>query len=152
SPHKDHLPVLVGQLRDLVSDSFKRNREFFQSFSDNIFIISNGFRDFIVPIVTEYGVKAENVLANEFKFDDRGNISGFDENHHFSSNNGKVEELKKLNLTSYVYVILDCNIDFEMKKAVLAKNIYAFTEDEERESIIREADPVSPSLDEILYL
>lgn len=151
-PHRDHLPVLVGQLRELVSESFKRNREFFQSFSDNIYIISNGFRDFIVPIVTEYGVKAENVLANDFRFDDRGNISGFDENNPLSANNGKVEQLKKLNLPGDVYVIGDGYTDYEMKKAGLANKFYAFTENVERESIIREADHVSPSLDEILYL
>lgn len=150
--HKDHLPVLVGQLKDQVSESFKRNREFFQTFSDNIYIISNGFKDFIIPIVTEYGVKAENVLANEFRFDESGNIAGFDENNPLSANNGKVEQLKRLNLPGDVYVIGDGYTDYEMKKAGLANKFYAFTENVERESIVEKADHITPSLDEILYL
>lgn len=152
APHKDHLPVLVCQLKEQVSDSFKRNREFFQRFSDNIYIISNGFREFIIPIVTEYGVRAENVLANSFCFDEKGYVSGFDENNPLSANNGKVEQLKKLNLPGDVYVIGDGYTDFEMKKAGLANKFYAFTENVERENIIKEADHISPSLDEILYL
>ena len=40
--------------------------------------MSNGFREFIEPIVTEYGIKPENILANEFRFDKEGRVVGFD--------------------------------------------------------------------------
>ncbi|MBL7876006.1 MAG: phosphoglycerate dehydrogenase, partial [Cyclobacteriaceae bacterium] len=69
SPNKRHLEQLVVVLRELVSESFKRNREFFQTYADNIYIISNGFHAFIDPIVTEFGIKKENILANKFHFD-----------------------------------------------------------------------------------
>lgn len=152
SPHQKHLPVLVDRLKGLVSDSFRRNREFFQSHADSIYIISNGFKDFIVPIVTEYGIKAENVLANDFKFDDEGKVVGFDENNPLSVNNGKVEQLKRLNLPGDVYVIGDGYTDYEIKKSGLANKFYAFTENVERESVVGNADHIAPSLDEFLYL
>ena len=41
-PEKKHIPLLVNKLRSLVSESFKRNREFFTNFGENIYIISNG--------------------------------------------------------------------------------------------------------------
>src|SRR5688572_26004311 len=50
SPSKHHLPALVARLKDSVSESFKRNKEFFEKYADNIYIISNGFREFIEPI------------------------------------------------------------------------------------------------------
>ncbi|UII25530.1 phosphoglycerate dehydrogenase [Fulvivirga maritima] len=150
--NKKHLPPLVEALKKLVSKSFKRNKEFLTTQSENIFIISNGFRDFIVPIVTKYGVKAENVFANSFVFDDKGDIIGFDKDNVLSVNNGKVEQLKQLDLHGDVYVIGDGYTDYEIKASGLANKFYAFTENVERASVLAKADHITPSLDEFLYL
>lgn len=151
-PHTRHIPVLVKQLKEKVSTSFKRNGEFFRKHSENIYIVSNGFKEFITPIVTEFGIKAENVLANTFEVDANGKISGFDRENPLSVSNGKVEQLKRLNLPGDIYVIGDGYNDYEIKKAGLANKFYAFTENIERESILDKADHITPSLDEFLYL
>lgn len=152
APSRQHIPPLINQLRGSVSESFKRNKEFFQKYAENIYIISNGFREFIEPIVTEFGIKTENILANEFKFDHEGKVVGFDMENPLSANGGKVEQLKKLNLPGDVYVIGDGYTDYEIKHAGLANKFYAFTENVERESVKTKADHVAPSLDEFLYL
>jgi D-3-phosphoglycerate dehydrogenase len=151
-PERKHIPLLVNKLRSLVSESFKRNREFFTNFGENIYIISNGFREFIEPVVTEFGVKAENILANEFVFDSNGKVVGFDKENPLSANNGKVEQLKRLNLPGDVYVIGDGYTDYEIKHAGLANKFYAFTENVERGRVLEKADHIAPSLDEFLYL
>jgi D-3-phosphoglycerate dehydrogenase len=151
-PEKKHIPLLVNKLRQLVSESFKRNREFFTTFGENIYIISNGFREFIEPVVTEFGVKSENILANEFVFDGNGKVIGFDKENPLSANNGKVEQLKRLNLPGDVYVIGDGYTDYEIKHAGLANKFYAFTENVERGRVLEKADHIAPSLDEFLYL
>lgn len=150
--HKNHLNPLIESLKQKVSDSFKRNKEFFQTYSDNIFIISNGFKEFIIPIVTEFGIKPENVFANDFVFDEKGNIIGYNKDNVLSSNNGKVAQLKALNLQGDVYVIGDGYTDYEIKEAGLANKFYAFTENIERGKVLEKADHIAPSLDEILYL
>ncbi|WP_343030498.1 phosphoglycerate dehydrogenase [Fulvivirga aurantia] len=150
--HKSHLEPLVEELKKLVSTSFRRNTEFFKQHSDRVFIISNGFKDFITPIVTEYHVKPENVFANSFEFDEYDNIVGFDRDNVLSSNNGKVEQLKQLDLKGDVYVIGDGYTDYEIKAAGLANKFYAFTENVERDIVTDKADHVTPSLDEFLYL
>ncbi|MGK7389470.1 MAG: phosphoglycerate dehydrogenase [Candidatus Cyclobacteriaceae bacterium M2_1C_046] len=150
--HKNDLEELIERLKDKVSKSFARNREFFKTYSDNIYIISNGFKEFITPIVTEYGVKAENVYANSFRFDNEGNIIGYDPRNLLSQNNGKVAQLQHLDLEGDVYVIGDGYTDYEIKKAGLANKFFAFTENVEREIIKEKADHVTPSLDEFLYL
>jgi len=150
--HKEDLPELIDQLKKQVSKSFKRNTEFFEKHKDQVFIISNGFKDFIDPIVTAYHIKPENVFANTFKFNSEGKIIGFDRDNVLSSNNGKVELLKKLNLQGDVYVIGDGYTDYEIKAAGLANKFYAFTENVEREHVLQKADHVAPSLDEFLYL
>ncbi|HEY0653426.1 MAG TPA: phosphoglycerate dehydrogenase [Chryseosolibacter sp.] len=152
SPSKQHLNPLVNQLRGSVSESFKRNKDFFRDYADNIYIISNGFKEFIEPIVTEFGIKSENILANEFKFDREGKVVGFDDTNPLSANGGKVEQLKRLNLPGDVYVIGDGYTDYEIKHAGLANKFYAFTENVERESVKTKADHITPSLDEFLYL
>ncbi len=147
-----HMPALVTLLKSKVSESFKRNKEFFSTYADNIYIISNGFREFIAPVVTEFGIKSENILANEFRFDSSGKVIGFDTSNPLSSNNGKVEQLKRFNLDGDVYVIGDGYTDYEIKHSGLANKFYAFTENIERENIMDKADHIAPSLDEFLYL
>ena len=150
--NRSHIQALATQLKSQVSESFKRNKEFFASYAENIYIISNGFRDFIEPVVTEFGIKRENILANEFIFDGDGKITGFDKNNPLSANNGKSECLKKLNLPGDVYVIGDGYTDYEIKHAGLANKFFAFTENIERQNVSSKADHIAPSLDEFLYL
>lgn len=152
APNKSHLLQLAEKLKSQVSESFKRNRDFFKKYADNIYVISNGFHMFIDPVVTEFGIKQENILANRFHFDEQGKVIGFDKDNPLSANNGKVEQLKRLNLPGDVYVIGDGYTDYEIKHAGLANKFFAFTENVERENIMEKADHITPSLDEFLYL
>jgi D-3-phosphoglycerate dehydrogenase len=149
---EQHLPKLVDRLRSKVSTSFIRNREFFEENQENIYIISNGFKEFIVPIVKEFGIREENVFANTFLTDENGKLNNFDTKNVLSSNNGKVEMLKRLDLQGDVYVIGDGYTDYEIKAAGLANKFYAFTENVERGNVLEKADHITPSLDEFLYL
>lgn len=150
--NRSHLERLIALLKAKVSDSVKRNRAFFETYADTILIISSGFKEFIVPVVSEYGIKPDNVYANEFLFDEKGNIIGFRDDIPLAHNNGKVTQLAELNLQGEVYVIGDGYTDYEMRKAGLANSFYAFTENVVRESVTGIADHVTPSLDEFLYV
>ncbi|MCU0445785.1 MAG: phosphoglycerate dehydrogenase [Microscillaceae bacterium] len=150
--HRRHLPKLIEKLRGEVSDSFHRNKNFLTTYSTNILLISSGFKDFILPIVTEYGIQADNVYANTFLYDDQGNITGYDANNPLSRDKGKVELLKTLNLEGDVYVIGDGHTDYEIREAGLANKFFAFTENIERETVMEKADHIAPSLEEFLYV
>ena len=149
---KPQIQELIEVLKNKVSKSFYRNQEFFHEHADNIYIISNGFKDFIVPIVEEFGIKEENVFANEFVYDESGNIIDFDRNNLLSKNNGKSETIKTLKLEGDIYVIGDGYTDYEIKAAGLANKFYAFTENIDRPAVSAKADHIAPSLDEILYV
>lgn len=152
APNRTHLEKLVTVLKELVSESFKRNKGFFEEHAERIYIISNGFHAFIDPIVTAYGIRKENIFANQFYFNDKGEVTGFNKENPLSENNGKVEQLKRLNLPGDVYVIGDGYTDYEIKHSGLANKFYAFTENVERSNILSKADHIAPSLDEFLYL
>ncbi len=149
--HKKHLPILINNLSNKVSTSIQRNLSFFQQFSDNVFIVSSGFREYIVPIVTKYGIKEENIFANTFEYDAHGSIIGLDKNNPLSMDGGKIVIVEKLDLSGEVYVIGDGYTDYEIKKAGLATLFYAFTENIERASVVKVADVVIPSFDEFLF-
>ena len=94
--HKSDLPELIARLSEQVSESFQRNKEFIKKYSDQIYILSNGFKDFIVPIVEHFGISEDRVFANEFVYDESGNIVGFDKDNMLSQNNGKPNKIKSL--------------------------------------------------------
>jgi D-3-phosphoglycerate dehydrogenase len=149
--HKKHLPLLIARLQTRVSESIKRNTEFFQEYADNIYIVSSGFKEFITPIVTKYGIKEENIYANTFEYDAQGNIIGFDQANVLSLDKGKIKLLEQLALQGDVYVLGDGYTDYEIKEAGLANKFYAFTENISRENVVAKAEHFAPSLDEFLY-
>ena len=149
--NRQHLAELVNVLRDKVSESFQRNRPFFQEFGQQVFIVSSGFREFIVPIVSDFGIPEQNVFANSFLFDQDGQICGFDENNFLSQDKGKVKLLRELSLPGEVYVLGDGYTDYEIREAGLANKFFAFTENISRESVVTVADHRSASLEEFLF-
>lgn len=149
---KTQITDLIAALKQKVSKSFERNKEWLQDNAADIYIISNGFKDFILPIVTEYGIRKENVFANEFVYDESGNIIDFNRENPLSKNNGKAETIKNVNLEGDIYVIGDGYTDYEIKASGLANKFYAFTENVHRPRVVSQADHIAPSFDEILYI
>jgi D-3-phosphoglycerate dehydrogenase len=150
--NKNHLEQLVERLKGEVSESVKRNKEFFVQNTDDVLIISNGFKDFINPIVTEYGIKPENIYANTFEFDAEGNIIGYDRKNPLAQPKGKVILMKELNLQGEVFVIGDGYTDYQIREAGLASKFFAFTENVSRTNVTEKADHIAPSFDEVLYI
>ncbi|MCK0147020.1 phosphoglycerate dehydrogenase [Arenibacter sp. F26102] len=150
--HKDDLDNLVQLLRQKISKSIESNKEFFHNYSDDIYVISCGFKEFIDPIVAEYNIPADRVYANTFKFDENGKIIGFDEDNVLALHNGKIACLKNLNLQGEVQVIGDGYSDYVMREAGIADKFFAYTENVHREKAARNADYITPNLDEFLFV
>lgn len=149
--NKTHIEHLVNFLKTKVSNSFLRNAKFLSEHKHQIYIVSSGFKEFIVPIVTAFGILEDHVFANEFIFDAHGQVIGFDEQNVLSTDGGKTKLLSKLNLQGDIYAIGDGYTDYELKASGLANRFYAFTENIERQNVINVADNVVASLDEFLF-
>ena len=61
-----HIELVINEVSNNISKSIKRNKKTIQLISNNIWIISGGFTQVICPIVKEYGIKPERVIANTF--------------------------------------------------------------------------------------
>lgn len=149
--NKSHLPQLIDLLRSKVSKSVRSNKHFFRDYADQIYIVSSGFKEFILPIVTEFGIKEDHVKANTFTFDADGNITGCDASNPLSQDKGKIKLMETLGLTGDVHVIGDGYTDYEIRGAGLATKFYAFTENVSRDAVIAKADSIAPNFDEILF-
>jgi len=149
---KAQIAELIVVLKQKVSKSFERNKDWLKENATDVFIVSNGFKDFILPIVTQYGIKAENVFANDFVYDDSGKIIDFNRDNPLSKNQGKSETIRNIKLEGDIYVIGDGYTDFEIKESGLANKFYAFTENVSRPKVTSQADHIAPSFDEILYI
>jgi len=150
--NKSHIDILIKKLNKKISKSVIRNKAFFKKYGENIFIISGGFKEIILPIVKKFNVPEKNIFANTFEFDKKGNITGFDNTNLLSQDYGKIKQLKKLGLKGEMYVIGDGYTDYELKKAGIAHKFFAFTENVEREIVASKADYITPSMDEFLYI
>ena len=150
-PHRQHIEALAEALKDQISDSFKRNADFIVSNREQVYVVSNGFKDFIIPVVTHYGLLAEQVYANEFRYDETGNVVGFNEEIPLSRSGGKPIVIRNLNLAGEVLVIGDGYNDFEIREQGYASKFYLFTENVRRAKVLEIADHIAPSVDEILY-
>jgi D-3-phosphoglycerate dehydrogenase len=149
--NRTHLEQLIALLHSKVSKSFQRNKIFLKEHAADIYIVSSGFKEFIIPVVTGMGVRADHVYANDFVFDEEGNIIGYNEENVLATDGGKQKLLKQLNLQGDIYAIGDGYTDYELKAAGIANRFYAFTENVARPKVVDLADDVVRTLDEFLF-
>ncbi len=150
-PHKNDITPLIEILKKQVSKSFKDNGQFLKEYADYIYIVSNGFIEYITPVVTIYGIHKSHIFANTFIYDGNDNIIGLDETNILSKPQGKAHCVQSLKLQGEILVIGDGYSDYEIKELECADKFYAFTENVTRESVIKLTPYIAPNLDEVLY-
>ena len=154
-PNREDIASLVEVLKDKVSPSIARNRAVFAEHAGKIRIISGGFHDFIDPVVADYGIDAEYVLANRLIFDADGVAIGIDLTNPLSQDGGKIVAVQGLNLAGDVAMVGDGWTDFEVYKGGAAERFYAFTENVTRPKVIAalngDTTRTAASFDEVLH-
>ena len=150
--HKKDTQKVIKLLKSKITPSVDRNRHFFQKYRNQIYIISGGFVDYIKPIFHSFGIPSDHILANQFIFDKKGNIIGFDKSNELAHAGGKVKKIKSLGLKGKVYVIGDGFTDYEIRKEGLADKFFVFCENVKREGVAEKGDYLLPNFDEFLYI
>lgn len=140
SADKKDIAKINEKIKLNITDSFLENKDFFKKYGKQIFVISGGFKECIFPVSDDFGIPRKNILANDFKFDEKGKVIGIDENNLASKTQGKVRQAENLNLKGRIFVIGDGWTDFEIKREHQADYFLAFTENVRRESVVELAD------------
>ena len=134
-------------LKTRISSSFIKHQDSIKSKRNDIYIISGGFKEIIYEVVKDFGIHKNQILANDFIYDNN-HIIGIDSDNPLSSKDGKIKALQSLNLTAPIYVIGDGYTDFEMKQVSGVKAFICYTENINRLSVSKVADYVAKNLDD----
>ena len=143
-----HAATIV--LAKKVTPSFKRNKQFLMENSQNILIISGGFYEMIIPIVSEYGILEDQVFANKFVYKGTSRIAHVDSQNIMAQSGGKVAQANALGLAGEIHVIGDGYTDYQIKSEGPAKKFFAFIENIRRNSVCEVADVVLANIDDYI--
>lgn len=149
--NKADIERLVKTLKKNITPSILRNKAFFKKYKDEIYVLSGGFKGYIVPLFKPFGIEENHILANTFVFNKKGEVTGFDKKNSLSRKGGKTRAIKELGLKGEIYIIGDGYTDYEIKKAGLADKFFVFHENIKREAVVGRADYLLPNFDEFLY-
>lgn len=152
-PTREQIIKTGEEIGKKITESFLKNKEFFEKYKDNIYIISGGFREMILPSTRALGINDEHVYANEFIYDEKGVVVGIDESKLTSQTGGKAKQFIELNLQGDTVVIGDGATDLEIKTIGGADTFIVYTQYEntkERKNVIEQSDARAESFEEIL--
>ncbi|MBI4080823.1 MAG: phosphoglycerate dehydrogenase [Candidatus Levybacteria bacterium] len=151
SPTSEHIDKLIEYLRNHITPSIQRNSDFFVKYAKQIYIISGGFHEYMYPIVEQFGLSKDHVLANRF-LHSRNRIAGYDKKNPLANDLGKVKVVKNLGLQGDIVVIGDGITDYQIKERGGASAFYCFTENVARAGVMAKADKIIKNFDEFLFL
>lgn len=148
--NRDELMQLVEVLRQNFTESFIKNIKYFEEISNQVIIISGGFKDFIIPALDQFKLNAHNIYANEFVFDQNRTCAGIVEENLLAQELGKVKVVNNLNLFGEIIIVGDGFTDYQIKEQGAAHKFIAFTENVCRKSVCDKADFIANSFDDVI--
>ncbi len=148
-PRPEHLEPLIAALSTRISPSFRKNAGFLRANAGRIYIMSSGFHEYIDPVVAEFGIAPDHVLANRLTTAPDGTLS-FDPAQPLANDGGKVAVARQLHLPGPAFVIGDGVSDRELAASGLCERFYAYTENARRAEVLNGAEHVADSLDAVL--
>ena len=151
-PSRAQISQLTKQLLASLSPSVKRNRAFFRKYADSIYVVTNGFREYVEPVVKTLGISPQHVFANSLVFDRHGFVSGYDLKSALAKPGGKSRVVRSIKTNSPIYMVGDGFTDLEVRLSGAAAKFFFYTENVQRDGIAERADSVVRSIDELLYI
>jgi D-3-phosphoglycerate dehydrogenase len=150
--NRRQITQLIKLMQANVTPSIVRNRDFFRDHAAQIYIISGGFGDYIWPVVKDFGLSRDHVLANRFEYNAEGEVTGCDQACLLAHDDGKPKQVEAMQLGRPVYVIGDGYTDYQIRSAGQADKFFAFTENVSRPMVTKHADVVLADFDEFMAL
>lgn len=151
SLNQNDIISITENISNLISDSFLINKKIIQSISDSIWILSGGFKEIIIPIVEQFGISSNHVLANSFIYDEN-QIVGCDKDNNLFKDKGKIKAINNLNIKNDIIMIGDGFTDYEVYRDGPAKVFICYTENISRKSITEVADYKANNFNEIINI
>lgn len=145
------IDLVVRDLSNKISTSFKRNKDLIKSFSDKIWIISGGFTQIINPIVKQYGISSQRVIANTFLISN-GKVIGVDSQNIMSKDKGKIKAINKLNIVGTSFMVGDGYTDYEVFLDKAVNHFIYYAENISRKQVMTKTNNIANTFEEVLLL
>tara|TARA_B100001029_G_C15051309_1_gene450920 strand:+ start:1152 stop:1832 length:681 start_codon:yes stop_codon:yes gene_type:complete len=146
-----HIQLVTQVVSNQISNSVKRNKDFFKLHSDNIWIISGGFKQVIYPCVASYGIKIEHILANDLIISSE-KVNGINIKNPMSQDKGKIKVINSLNVGSESYMIGDGYTDYEVYIEKASSHFIYFSENILRDKVASKAKLHAKSFEEVMKI
>ncbi|MCE2881930.1 MAG: phosphoglycerate dehydrogenase [Planctomycetaceae bacterium] len=147
-----HVDAVVKLLKKRISPSFRRAKAELRRNADRIYVVSSGFREYVVPVCAELGIAADHVVANAFQWSKDGVATGYDQKSPLARPGGKAEAVRALKLAGTVVAVGDGITDCEIRDHGAAQQFVAYCENIERDAVVARADRVVRGVDELLWI
>ena len=136
-----HVGRLVESLCRQLTPGLVKDRQWIEDQAEHLHVVSGGFVDWIAPVLTPLGFRAEHIHANVLCWDGDACV-GFDQDHPLSQNGGKPDIVHQLGLgpNKGGIAVGDGISDLELKRSGHADWFIAFTAHAQRKVVVQEAD------------
>lgn len=138
--HISHVEETTDLIRQMfISPSFRSYARELRASADNIYIVSGGFEDIIVPVVAAFDIPADHVFANTLRFEGQKCI-GVDPENRMAKEGGKISVVNELKatrtLSSPLIAIGDGYTDWQLFESGTVDDFYAYTETVRRGRVV----------------
>lgn len=156
-PTRAQVERTANEVARALSPSVTRNLDFFRRYQARIRIVSGGFEELIGPSAQQLGVTPQRVTAHVFRPTDGASPLGLDPTTPMARG-GKVGAVRRLLDSGAIprhrplWIVGDGATDLELRTTRVAHTFVAFTENVARDPVVRVADHVVASMDELIAL
>lgn len=139
--NRSHIARLIEALRDQLTPGLVEDRRWILNNTEHLHVVSGGFVDWIVPVLTPLGFRAEHIHANVLCWDADVCV-GFDQDHPLSRNGGKPEIVQQLGLgpEKGAIAVGDGISDLELRRTGHVDRFVAYTAHAFRDAVVQESD------------
>jgi phosphoserine phosphatase len=113
-------------------------------------LVSGGLRPAIVPLTLYLGLSSQDLFAVDVTLDGQGDYRSFDESSPLTTASGKQTVVESMSVGRPALAVGDASTDLAMRPAV--DWFVCFTGFRHRDAVVREADAVVASFDELLHV
>lgn len=113
-------------------------------------VVSGGIRRALLPLVERLGIAADRLRAVDAYLDDQGRYAGYDDRSPLTTDVGKAEAVRDLELPRPILLLGDGNTDLAARPALDA--FAAFTGVARRAHVVAAADHVIETFDQLTFL
>jgi D-3-phosphoglycerate dehydrogenase / 2-oxoglutarate reductase len=150
-----HIEAVTSQIHTHLTPSVVAHSSFFAAHASQVYVVSGGFRECMLPATRLLGITDSHVFGNVFIYDDAGAVMGLDTRIPTCHSGGKADVLRAIVATTQgivhpVIMVGDGFVDTKAKCDGGADFFFAYTETIARGPVVALADKVCVSIDEVI--